>query len=418
MATDDRLHTDAGAPPPKLFEPIKLRSVIARNRIVVSPMCQYASVAGSPTDWHLVHFGKFAAGGAGIVFGEETAVEARGRKTYECAGIYDDRHTREYVRITDFIKAMGAVPAIQLGHCGRRAGTHGAMQNWKPLTEEDARAGRPPWPGISASAVPTRPGARVPLEMTLDDIRTNIAAWKEAARRSADAGFDLCEIHGAHGYLIHQFLSPLSKKRTDAYGGDLQGRMRFALEIVDAVRAAWPADRPLFFRTSAVEGAGGDWVLEHTLALAKALKEHGVDVVDISSGGIMGDSELPAIPRVPGYHVGYAGTIRRQCEVPTMVVGLLTEPEHAERILSDGHADLIALSRELMYNPNWPVHAAMALGHRDPMAFLPPPEAYRLRGRLEQVKEIAPGSEVTIPFGHGANVPYSWHAGCAWPGSD
>ena len=404
--------------PPLLFTPITLRSITARNRIVVSPMCQYVSVAGSPTDWHLVHFGKFAVGGAGIVFGEETAVEARGRKTYECAGIYDDRHVREYRRINDFIKAMGAVPAIQLGHCGRRAGTHGAMREWAPLTEEDARAGRPPWPGIAPSAVPTKPGARVPLEMSADDIRTNIAAWRDAAQRSVDAGFDVCEIHGAHGYLIHQFLSPLSNRRTDAYGGDLEGRMRFALEIVDAVRSVWPSDRPLFFRVSAVEGAGGEWVMSDTLKLATALKEHGVDVIDCSSGGIMGQGELPAVPRVPGYGVGYAGVVRRKCDVPTMAVGLITQPEHAEAILEQGHADLVALARELMAEPNWPVRAAQALGYADPFGVMPESESYRLRNREKQMRSVVEGGAVDIPFGHGEGVPYSWDEGCAYPSAE
>lgn len=400
-----------------LFSPIKLRSITARNRIAVSPMCQYASVEGSPTDWHLVNFGRFAVGGAGIVFGEETAVEARGRKSYECAGIYEDRHIREYLRITDFIKSMGAVPAIQLGHCGRRAGTHGAMQEFRPLTEEDARAGRPPWPGIAPSAVPTKPGARVPLKMSRDDIAGNISAWREAARRSVDAGFDICEVHGAHGYLIHQFLSPLSNRRTDAYGGDLAGRMRFALEIVDAVREVWPADRPLFFRTSAVEGAGGEWVLADTVELANALKQHGVDVIDCSSGGIMGSTSLRPVPRVPGFQAGYASVVRRECQIPTMAVGLITEAQHAEALLQQGHADLIALSRELMQDPNWPFHAAQSLGYPDAMDLLTPAEAFRLRTREAQVRQTTRGSAVTIPFGHGEDVPYSWSDGCAVPES-
>jgi 2,4-dienoyl-CoA reductase-like NADH-dependent reductase (Old Yellow Enzyme family) len=393
---------------PMLFTPIELRSVVARNRIVVSPMCQYVSVDGSPTDWQLVHLGRFAVGGAGIVFGEETAVEARGRKSYHCAGFYDDRQIREYRRITDFIKSCGAVPAIQLGHCGRRAGTHGAMQEFAPLTEEDARQGRPPWSGISPSAIPTRPGARVPLAMDRDDIRANLAAWRDAARRSVDAGYDVLEIHGAHGYLIHQFLSPLSNTRTDGYGGDLAGRMRFALEVADAVRDAWPADRPLFFRVSAVEGAGGDWVMQDTIALASALKEHGVDVVDCSSGGIMGSSSLAAVPRVPGYHVGYASEVRHRCGLPTVAVGLITQARHAETILQEGHADMIAISRELMYNPHWPVHAAKELGHPDPLGMLPDPESFRLRKREAQASEYLPGSEVSIPFGHEENVRYSW----------
>jgi 2,4-dienoyl-CoA reductase-like NADH-dependent reductase (Old Yellow Enzyme family) len=249
--------------------------------------------------------------------------------------------------------------------------------------------------------------------MTRDDIRQNVSAWAEAATRSVDAGFDICEIHGAHGYLIHQFLSPLSNKRTDAYGGDLAGRMRFAIEIVDAVRKVWPADRPLFFRTSAVEGAGGEWVLRDTIELAKTLKQHGVDVIDCSSGGIMGSTGLPAVPRVPGYQAAYASVVRRECDVTTMAVGLITEPEHAEALLQQGHADLIALSRELMYNPNWPLHAAQSLGCPDAIGLLTPAEAYRLRTREAQVRQTVPGTPVTIPFGHGEDVPYSWSDGCA-----
>lgn len=391
-----------------LFTPIRLRSIVARNRIVSSPMCQYASVDGGPTDWHLVHFGRFAAGGAGIVFGEETAVEPRGRKTYDCAGIYRDEHVAAYRRFTEFVRSMGAVPAIQLGHCGRRAATQGAMQGFAPLTEADAHAGRPAWQGISASALPDRADGIVPVAMDLDDIRRNLDAWRDAARRSVDAGFDICEIHGAHGYLIHQFLSPVSNKRTDAYGGTLEGRMRFALEVVDAVREVWPSDRPLFFRTSAVEGPGGEWVMPDTIALALELKAHGVDVIDCSSGGISGNSALPPVPRVPGFQVGYASLVRQQCGLPTMAVGLIAEPRHAERILQEGHADLIALARELMYDPNWPMHAARELGHQDPFGMLPPSEAFRLRSRETQAHEVSPGSKLAIPFEHGKQAPYSW----------
>ena len=201
---------------PLLFTPITLRGVTARNRVVVSPMCQYVSVDGGPTDWQFVHFGRYAMGGAGIVFGEETAVEARGRKTYHCAGIWNDHQARAYRRITDFIKEMGAVPAIQLGHCGRNAGSHGAMQEWRALDERDARAGMPPWRGLAPSPLPARRGFPVPIEMDHDDIRAVLAAFRDAAKRATDAGYDICEIHGAHGYLIHQFLSPVSNRRTDA----------------------------------------------------------------------------------------------------------------------------------------------------------------------------------------------------------
>ena len=400
---------------PLLFTPIKLRSVVVRNRIVCSPMCQYVSDDGSPADWQLVNLGRFAMGGTGIVFGEETAIEPRGRKTYHCAGIYRAGHVAEYRRITDFIKSLGSVPAIQLGHCGRRASAHGPLQDRAPLTEADARKGLRPWQGIAPSALPEKPGGSIPRAMDLDDIRANIAAWGEATQRSLDAGYDICEIHAAHGYLIHQFLSPVSNKRTDGYGGSLKGRMRFALEVVDAVRRVWPEDRPLFFRTSAVEGAGGQWGIDDTLALIRELKDHGVDVIDCSSGGITGDGTMPSIPRVPGFQVGYAREVRREIGIPTMAVGLITEASHAEAILREGHADLVALARELMDNPNWPLHAARALGLTDPLALVHAREAQRLKLREQHRKEYPPGTDVEIPFGPGEQVAYSWAVRSAGP---
>jgi len=403
---------------PALFTPITLRSVTARNRIMSSPMCQYASADGGPTDWHLVQFGRFAAGGAGIVFCEETAVEPQGRKSYDCAGIWNEAHVRAYRRIADFVRSMGAVPAIQIGHCGRRASTQGIMQGFAPLTEEDARAGRPPWQGVSSSELPDGPGGLVPRAMDLDDIRLNLQAWREAALRSADAGFDICEIHGAHGYLIHQFLSPVANKRSDGYGGSLEGRMRFALEVAETVRAAWPADKPLFFRTSVVDGPGGEWVVADTIALAQELKARGVDVIDCSSGGMAGDSALPPVPRVPGFQVGYSSLIREKVGLPTVTVGLITEGRHAEDILRAGHADIIALAREFMYDPNWPLHAAVALGHPDPFGVLPPSEAFRLRLRDAQSRDMKPGASISVPFGHGESVPYSWSTMMADPRHD
>ena len=399
---------ESSAETPLLFTPITLRSITARNRIVCSPMCQYVSDDGTPSDWQLVNFGRFAMSGTGIVFGEETAVEARGRKTHHCAGIYKDSHIAAYRRINEFIKSLGSVPAIQLGHCGRRASEHGPLKDRAKLTEADAREGLQPWQGVAPSAIPSTPGGNVPREMDRDDIRANIAAWREATQRSLDAGYEICEVHGAHGYLIHQFLSPISNRRTDGYGGSLEGRMRYALEVVDAVRAVWPAQLPLFFRTSAVEGAGGEWGIDDTLALAKALKEHGVDVVDCSSGGITGEGPMPAIPRVPGFQVGYAREIKREIGIPTMAVGLISEPAHAEAILREGHADLIALARELMDNPNWPLQAARALGYGDSYDLVHAREAQRLRLRERHRKQYAPGTEVRIPFGPEEELPYSW----------
>ena len=346
---------------PLLFTPITLRGITARNRVVVSPMCQYVSVDGGPTDWQFVHFGRYAMGGAGIVFGEETAVEARGRKTYHCAGIWNDHQARAYRRITDFIKEMGAVPAIQLGHCGRNAGSHGAMQEWRALDERDARAGMPPWRGLAPSPLPARRGFPVPIEMDHDDIRSVLAAFRDAAKRATDAGYDICEIHGAHGYLIHQFLSPVSNRRTDAYGGSRENRMRFALEVAETVRAAWPQDRPLFFRVSAVDGKGGLWGLDDTVALAHELRARDVDLVDCSSGGIGGDSDMALVPRVPGYQVPYASRVRRETGIMTMAVGLITEPSQAEAVLAEGHADLVAMARELMIHADWPLRAAKEL---------------------------------------------------------
>jgi 2,4-dienoyl-CoA reductase-like NADH-dependent reductase (Old Yellow Enzyme family) len=370
-------------------------------------MCQYRSVEGGPTDWHLVHLGKFAMAGAGIVFGDETAVEERGRKTHDCAGIYNDRHIGQYRRITDFIRSMGSIPAIQLGHAGRKASSHGAMLNWEPLTPKNSSRERGPWTGIAPSALPAADGAHTPHEMTGPDIAAVLNAWVDAARRSVDAGYDICEIHGAHGYLIHQFLSPVSNHRKDAYGGDRQGRMRFALELAAAVRNVWPRDRPVFFRCSAVDGRKGLWDLEDTIHLARALKDIGIDAIDCSSGGIQGNSAFPLIPRVPGYHVPYASRVRYEVGIKTIAVGLITEPLHAEDILLNDDADLIAIAREALANPNWPAHAAEQLS-TDSRDMLPPDYAYRLRGRDRTTSGYPKGSSVAIPLTEDQSAPYIW----------
>jgi 2,4-dienoyl-CoA reductase-like NADH-dependent reductase (Old Yellow Enzyme family) len=376
-----------------LFQPITLRGLTARNRIVVSPMSQYAAVDAAPTDWHLVHLGKFAMGGAGIVFVEETAVEQRALKTYHCPGIYNDAQAKAWRRVTDFLRDQGALSAIQLGHAGRKVATKSPWEGFAPLTEDDAKTGEPPWQGIAPSPIPFKSGAMIPLEMDRDDIKQVIASHVEAARRSVDAGFDICEVHGAHGYIIQQFLSPITNKRQDGYGGDLASRMRFALELIEAVRAAWPQDRPLFFRASCVDGKGGAWDIGDTVMLARELKDRGVDVIDCSSGGIEGPLTLAVVPRVPGYHVPFAEQIRREANIPTMAVGLITDPFQAEGYLTEGRCDLIALARELMWNPNWPVHAAHALRSGDPLALLPPSYAWWLRRRDDVRKQYPTGTE-------------------------
>ena len=373
---------------PLLFTPLGLAGITLRNRVVVSPMCQYSSEQGGPTDWHLVHLGKFALGGAGIVFCEETAVEERARKTHGCAGIYGDHHVPMYHRITNFLRDHGAVPAMQLGHSGRKASCGPPWTNFKPLTDEDARHGLAPWRGVSASPIPPRDDAPLPIELSIAEIRAVIASWREAALRTLAAGFDILEIHGAHGYLIHQFLSPLANRRTDAYGGDLAGRMRFALEVTEAVRAAWPRGKPLFFRISAVDGDGGAWSMDDTVALARELKARGVDVVTCSSGGINGPLNMAIVPRTPGYQVPYASRVRREAGLMTCAVGLITEAQQAEDILQHGEADLIALAREFLYNPNWPVHAARELGMPGYLDLLPPAYAWWLK-RREKIRDIS-----------------------------
>ena len=375
-------------PQPLLFTPLAMAGLTARNRIVVSPMCQYSSLEGGPTDWHLVHLGKFALGGAAIIFCEETAVEIRARKTYGCAGIYSDAHVPQYRRITEFLIQHNSIPAIQIGHSGRKAACGPPWTNFKPLTEEDAKKGQPPWQGISSSPIAPRDDAGVPHELSVDEIKQVIESWKEAAQRSLDAGFQMLEIHGAHGYLIHQFLSPLVNHRKDGYGGDLKGRMRFALELTEAVRSVWPRHLPLWFRVSAVDGDGGIWSLEDTVSLVRELKSRGVDAVSCSSGGINGPLNYAIVPRQAGFQVPYAQRVKQDTGITTCAVGLITEPEHAELILQQGQADLIAMAREFMYNPNWPVHAARHLGVDAYLDLLPTEYAWWLK-RREKIREIS-----------------------------
>jgi 2,4-dienoyl-CoA reductase-like NADH-dependent reductase (Old Yellow Enzyme family) len=346
-------------------------------------MCQYSSVDGAPTDWHFAHLGRLAMGGAGIVFTEETAVEARGRKTYGCAGIWADDHVSKYRRIADFIRSQKCVPAMQLGHSGRKGSCHGATRDWAPLTAEDAAIGMPPWTPLAPSAIAASSRASLPKQMDHSDIQTVLQAWLEATARVMDAGFDILEIHGAHGYLIHQFLSPITNKRNDDYGGDRAGRMRFPLEVAETVRNVWPKGKPLFFRLSVVDGKGGLWGIDDTVEFAKELKSRGVDLVDCSSGGITGTSSMPVVKRNPGYQVDFSEKIRHGAEIMTMAVGLITTARQAETILSTGQADLIALARELLWNPNWPVHAAKELGVETAYDLLPKEYAHRLHRRDE-----------------------------------
>ena len=365
----------------QLFTPFECRDVTARNRVVVSPMCQYSSTGGAPGDWQMAVFGRYALGGAGIVFGEETAISPEGRKTHDCAGLWSEEQVPAFRRLTDFIRAQGGVPAIQIGHSGRKGAVHGARQGWAPMQPHEDAPGRPVWCPMAPSPVPISEAHQTPREMTAADIASVVQDFAAAARLADKAGYDILEIHGAHGYLIHQFLSPLTNRRGDEYGGARLNRMRFALEVAEAVRAAWPAGKPLFYRASCVDGQGGIWDLEDTIALARELGSLGVDVLDCSSGGMAGRSDMDPVRRVPGYHVEFSARIRAEAGIQTMAVGLITEPDQAEAILVNGQADLVALARELMWNPNWPAHAARDLGVEDAYGLMPEEIAYRLRRR-------------------------------------
>lgn len=315
-------------------------------------------------DWHLVNLGRYAIGGAGIVFTEATAVQKCGRITHGCPGLWSDSQISGHARIAEFALLNGAIPAIQLGHAGRKGGMQRPWFGNGPLDAADTARGDMPWTPVGPSALPVAEGWPLPHALTAAGIKALVADYASAARRALAAGYKIAEVHGAHGYLIHSFLSPLSNKRDDAYGGDLAGRMRLALEVTQAVRDVWPDDLPLFFRTSAVDGTPEGWALEDTVILATELKRIGVDVMDCSSSGIAGSATAGAPQkRQPGFQVPYAARVRKDADMATMAVGLITHPQQAEDILTAGQADLIAIGREALVDPMWAHHAAQTLGH-------------------------------------------------------
>jgi 2,4-dienoyl-CoA reductase-like NADH-dependent reductase (Old Yellow Enzyme family) len=337
----------------RLFTPFSLRGVEFRNRAWVAPMCQYSSVDGHPTDWHLVHLGAFARSGAGLVLSEATAVTPEGRISPSDAGIWSDAQAADYERITAFLRLQGAVPGIQLAHAGRKASTR---VPWLGRGYVDPADGG--WQTVGASPLGFADWP-APRELTREELRAHPAAWAQAATRALSAGYEVAEIHAAHGYLLHQFLSPLSNHRSDEYGGDLTGRSRLLIEVVDAVRQVWPDDKPVFVRVSATDWVDGGLTLEDTVALAKELASHGVDLIDVSSGGNSPDQQITVRP---GYQVPFADAVRRGSGLPTAAVGLITEPRQAEQILADESADAVLLARALLREPSWPQRAARELG--------------------------------------------------------
>lgn len=336
-----------------LFSPLKIRGIELKNRIVVSPMCQYSSVNGMPNEWHLVHLGSRAVGGAALVIMEASAVSPEGRITPDDAGIWNDDQADAYKKITAFISSQNSIPGIQLAHAGRKASTYSP---WKGKGAVNIKEGG--WQTLAPGTFPFAAGYPNPVEMNTDEIRNVINQFKEAAELSIKAGFRLIELHMAHGYLVHEFLSPLSNHRKDNYGGSLENRCRLALEISRAVREVIPDDIPLFTRISSTDWVQDGWDIEQSVQLAKCLKETGVDLIDCSSGGNIANAKVPV---GPGYQVVFAERIKREADTLTGAVGLITSPVQAENIVRTNQADVVILAREILRNPYWPLYAAKEL---------------------------------------------------------
>ncbi len=338
----------------KLFSPLKIRSITLKNRIVTSPMCQYSSEDGFANDWHLVHLGTRAIGGSSLIFSEATAVSPEGRISPADLGIWKEEHIPFLKKITDFIQNHDSIPGIQLAHAGRKASEREPWNGRGPVAIEEGG-----WPVVAPSSVPFSERSKTPSELDGNGITKVIDDFRSAARRSLQAGFKVVEIHAAHGYLIHEFLSPLSNFRTDQFGGSFENRIRLLVEVVKAVREVWPLELPLFVRISATEWTDGGWTLEDSISLTEVLKELDVDVIDCSTGGNVAGI---TIPLSPGYQVLYAEEIRKRTGILTGAVGLITEAKQAEEILSQERADLIILARQLLRDPYFPLHAAKELG--------------------------------------------------------
>ncbi|MGA8050151.1 MAG: NADH:flavin oxidoreductase/NADH oxidase [Burkholderiales bacterium] len=374
---------------PNLFTPFRVRDLTLKNRIVVAPMHQYSGIKGFPTDWHVMNAGRFAAGGAGLVFLESTKIERRGCGTVGDLGLWDDAFVPHLRRIVDFVHACGAAIGIQLGHSGRKARIARPWEGGNPLARSPEIEDWEAWELVAPSALPADANSPVPRALERSEIWSIAQAWGAAAARAHAAGFDIVEIHGAHGFLIHEFLNPLANRRTDVYGGSFENRMRFAIEVSECVRGSWPQGKPLFMRLSVDDGAG--WDPDSSVALARVLKTKGVDVIDCSGGGIL-PGAVPGAPLGYGYQVPYAEKVRREAGIMTMAVGLIVRAEQAEQILERGQADLIALAREMLYNPNWAMDAAQKLGLDPEFTSVPPPMAYWLERRRATAKGVVPST--------------------------
>lgn len=341
----------------KIFTPLTLRGITLRNRYALSPMCQYTAKDGYASDYHAVHYGRFALGGFGLLMVEATAVSPEGRITHGDLGLWDDAHIPGLSRIAGFAKSYGATPGIQIGHAGPKASIQRAFEGNGPLNELDAARGEHAWPVVSPSARPVADGWLTPTALDADGMAKVRADFVAAARRALQAGFEVLELHYAHGFLLNAFLSPLTNDRTDEYGGSFENRIRLPLEIAHAVREVWPQDKPLFVRLSAVDGSSNGWTIDDSVAFAEILKSAGVDVIDCSSGGF----GVYEYPNGYGFQVPFAAQIRREANIGTMAVGIIVDPWQAESVIASGQADLVALGHAALRDPHFPLHAQQKL---------------------------------------------------------
>jgi 2,4-dienoyl-CoA reductase-like NADH-dependent reductase (Old Yellow Enzyme family) len=374
---------------PLLFQPKTIRGVTLKNRLVVSPMVHFRSKDGKCLDFHVAHLGKFALGGFGLVFTEATGVTPGGRVTEFDLGLWSDEQIDGYKPMLSVLKAEGVASAVQLAHSGRKGGMQTAMEGNGPVTAAERARGRQTWEPVGPTATPVAEGWPVPRQLSASDIADLVDAWAAAAKRAVAAGFDIVEIHAAHGYLLASFLSPVSNTRNDRYGGDIKGRMRFPLEVAEAVRAAIPDTMPLFLRASCVDGTGEGWGMDDTVAFAKELEARGVDVLDCSSGGLTGSATAAAVTRAPGFQVPFAARAKAEAGIDTMAVGLILSPEQAEAILQEGKADLIAIGRQAQYNPNLALHWAHAMGINDRFELWAPAYGWWLDKRVRTMQGFA-----------------------------
>lgn len=373
----------------KLFESFALRGITLRHRIVIPPMGQYAAVDGIANEWHFANYARFSLGGAAMVIVESTAVDPQGRTSYGDLGLWNDDQVAPMRSLTAFLSAHGSVPGIQLNHGGRKAGMRRPWDGYKPLDAEDQRLrGESAWQVVAPSSIAAGAGYPIPAELSLNDIRMLIERWISAARRALRAGYEVIEIHAAHGYLLHQFLSPLSNHRTDRYGGSLGGRMRLTLEIAEGVREVWPHNKPVLVRVSAIDAADNGWSLDDTVTLALALKQLGVDAIHCSSGGLTGSATAMRLARTPGFQVPFAERIRRDVGIPTIAVGLVLTARQAAEIIDSGHADLIAIGREALVDPNWPHRARLELQPEHGFVDWPPQSGWWLDRRAATLRAI------------------------------